>query len=57
MQKKYSDNFLPVKAAGREGDRKADGYLFPEKRVYQVYAPSSGVDERQVAKALYLGAE
>ncbi|EGR2534316.1 hypothetical protein DYB88_14115 [Vibrio cholerae] len=42
MQKKYSDNFLPVKAAGREGDRKADGYLFPEKRVYQVYAPSSG---------------
>ncbi|WP_281544994.1 ABC-three component system protein [Grimontia sp. SpTr1] len=42
MQKKYSDNFLPIKAAGREGDRKADGYLYPEKHVYQVYAPSSG---------------
>lgn len=42
MQKKYSASFLPIKAAGREGDRKADGYLNPEEHVYQVYAPSSG---------------
>ncbi|MDC9519861.1 hypothetical protein PSH55_01835 [Pseudoalteromonas sp. Angola-31] len=42
MQKTHSDNFTPIKAAGRDGDRKSDGYLIPEKRIYQVYAPSSG---------------
>tara|TARA_R110001583_G_scaffold94384_4_gene237886 strand:- start:376 stop:1284 length:909 start_codon:yes stop_codon:yes gene_type:complete len=42
MQKKNSDNFTAVKAAGRDGDRKSDGYLISEKRIYQVYAPSSG---------------
>jgi hypothetical protein len=42
MQKRNSDNFTAIKAAGRDGDRKSDGYLIPEKRIYQVYAPSSG---------------
>ena len=42
MEKKYGDNFQLIKAAGREGDGKADGYLIPEKCVYQSYAPSSG---------------
>lgn len=42
MESTHSDNFQLVKAAGRDGDGKADGYLVPEQCVFQVYAPSSG---------------
>ncbi|WP_372740987.1 hypothetical protein [Neptunomonas sp.] len=48
MEKKYSDNFQLVKAAGRDGDGKSDGYLIPEKCIYQVYAPSSGFQKSKL---------
>ncbi len=48
MEKKYSDNFQLVKAAGRDGDGKSDGYLIPEKCIYQVYAPSSGFQKNKL---------
>lgn len=48
MFAKHSDNFQSVKAAGRDGDGKADGYLFPEKCVFQSYAPSSGFNKAKL---------
>ncbi len=42
MEALHSDAFQPIKAAGREGDGKADGYLVDDKCVFQSYAPSSG---------------
>ncbi|MBM7073533.1 hypothetical protein JQC92_16080 [Shewanella sp. 202IG2-18] len=48
MKLKYSDNFQLIKAAGRDGDGKADGYLIPEKCVYQSYAPSSGFNKSKL---------
>lgn len=42
MEALHSDNFQLVKAAGQDGDGKADGYLVPERCVFQSYAPSSG---------------
>lgn len=42
MESLHSDSFQLVKAAGRDGDGKADGYLVPEQCVFQSYAPSSG---------------
>lgn len=48
MKLKFSDNFQLIKAAGRDGDGKADGYLIPEKCVYQSYAPSSGFNKNKL---------
>jgi len=44
----YSDDFQLVKAAGREGDGKSDGYLISEKCVFQSYAPSSGFNKSKL---------
>ncbi|MEZ8097167.1 ABC-three component system protein [Photobacterium swingsii] len=48
MEALYSDNFQLVKAAGSDGDGKADGYLIPEKCVFQSYAPSSGFQKTKL---------
>ncbi|MBB3061418.1 ABC-three component system protein [Microbulbifer rhizosphaerae] len=59
MELLHSDNFQLVKAAGRDGDGKADGYLAPEKCVFQSYAPSSGFRKKpllQKIKGDFLGA-
>jgi len=48
MEALYSDDFQLVKAAGREGDGKSDGYLIPEKCVFQSYAPSSGFNKSKL---------
>jgi ABC-3C protein len=45
MQAIHGDDFVPIKAAGSEGDWKADGYLTTEKTVFQSYAPSSGMNK------------
>ena len=42
MESLHSDDFQLVKAAGRDGDGKADGYLVSKQCVFQSYAPSSG---------------
>lgn len=59
MELLHQDNFQLVKAAGREGDGKADGYLVPEKCVFQSYAPSSGFRKTQLLEKItgdFLGA-
>lgn len=48
MEKKHGTNFQRVKAAGREGDAKADGFLTSNKCVFQSYAPSSGFKKKQL---------
>ena len=48
----HSDDFQYVKAAGRDGDGKADGYLAPEKCVFQSYAPSSGFKKSELLKKI-----
>jgi hypothetical protein len=42
MQATYGEDFVPVKAAGSDGDWKSDGYLASDKHVFQSYAPSTG---------------
>lgn len=42
MEANHGDNFQLIKAAGSDGDGKADGYLKVEKCVFQSYAPSTG---------------
>lgn len=37
----YLSDFVSVKAHGKIGDMKSDGYLKSEKTIYQCYAPSS----------------
>jgi hypothetical protein len=39
MEKRYPGDFQRIRAGGREGDHKADGYLKSARMVYQVYAP------------------
>lgn len=52
MKLKFSDDFQLIKAAGRDGDGKADGYLISEKCVYQSYAPSSGFNKSKLLKKI-----
>ncbi len=52
MKLKYSNDFQLIKAAGRDGDGKADGYLISEKCVYQSYAPSSGFNKSNLLKKI-----
>lgn len=59
MESLHSDNFQLVKAAGRDGDGKADGYLVSEQCVFQSYAPSSGFRKQALLNKIkgdFLGA-
>ncbi|MCG7990590.1 MAG: hypothetical protein JAY98_03525 [Candidatus Thiodiazotropha lotti] len=48
MQAIHGEDFVPVKAAGSEGDWKSDGYLSSEQHVFQSYAPSSGFEKNKL---------
>ncbi|WP_197467853.1 ABC-three component system protein [Marinomonas gallaica] len=52
MEKLHSHDFQSIKAAGSEGDGKADGYLCSEKTVFQSYAPSSGFVKSKLLKKI-----
>jgi len=59
MEALHSDDFQLVKAAGRDGDGKADGYLVSERCVFQSYAPSSGFRKQPLLSKIqgdFLGA-
>ncbi|WP_444922367.1 ABC-three component system protein [Microbulbifer sp. CnH-101-G] len=59
MESLHSDNFQLVKAAGRDGDGKADGYLVPDQCIFQSYAPSSGFRKQSLMSKIrgdFLGA-
>lgn len=36
----YKGDYIPTRPWGRDGDRKNDGYLRSERRLFQVYAPN-----------------
>jgi len=40
MEAVYGTNFIRVRPAGKDGDRKCDGYLQSTDTVFQVYAPT-----------------
>lgn len=40
MSKTYKGDFMACRPWGKEGDRKNDGFLKSEKRLFQVYAPN-----------------
>jgi len=42
----YKADFLPCRPWGRKGDRKNDGFLKSERRLFQVYAPSEMTESR-----------
>ncbi len=46
----YKADFMPCRPWGREGDRKNDGYLKSERRLFQVYAPNEMDGARAKAK-------
>jgi hypothetical protein len=48
MEKCHPDDFIRVRPWGNIGDRKNDGYLKSERRIFQVYAPN----EMEAAKAI-----
>ena len=48
MEKCHPDDFIRVRPWGNVGDRKNDGYLKSERRIFQVYAPN----EMEAAKAI-----
>lgn len=59
MEALHSDNFQMIKAAGRDGDGKADGYLVSGQCVFQSYAPSSGFQKQRLMRKIkedFLGA-
>lgn len=40
MSKAYKADFMPCRPWGNQGDRKNDGFLKSERRLFQVYAPN-----------------
>ena len=40
MSLAYKADFMPCRPWGSQGDRKNDGYLKSERRLFQVYAPN-----------------
>ncbi|MDH5327102.1 MAG: hypothetical protein OEZ68_21125 [Gammaproteobacteria bacterium] len=52
MEALYSDDFQLVKASGRAGDGKSDGFLVSEKCVFQSYAPSSGFNKSKLLRKI-----
>ena len=50
MEKCHPGNFLRVRPWGNVGDRKNDGYLRSERRLFQVYAPNEMDASKAIAK-------
>jgi hypothetical protein len=50
MEKRYPSDFQRVRPWGNVGDRKNDGYLRSERRLFQVYAPKTIILRRTLAK-------
>nr|VFJ44048.1 MAG: hypothetical protein BECKDK2373B_GA0170837_100719 [Candidatus Kentron sp. DK] len=46
----YKANFMACRPWGREGDRKNDGFLKSERRLFQVYAPNEMEAKKAIAK-------
>ncbi|MDR3043780.1 MAG: hypothetical protein LBU75_05890 [Desulfovibrio sp.] len=46
----YKADFMPCRPWGKQGDRKNDGYLKSERRLFQVYAPNEMSSSKAKAK-------
>lgn len=50
MLRAYKGDFMACRPWGRQGDRKNDGFLRSEKRLFQVYAPNEMDAKKAIAK-------
>lgn len=50
MARAYKADFMACRPWGREGDRKNDGFLKSEKRLFQVYAPNEMDAKKAITK-------
>jgi hypothetical protein len=50
MELRFPDEYIPVKAAGQDGDWKNDGLLTVQRRLLQVYAPEGFDKKKTLAK-------
>jgi len=50
METRHPGDFFRVRPWGKHGDRKNDGYLRPQRALYQVYAPNEMTAKEAVAK-------
>ena len=46
----YPTDFMPCRPWGNRGDRKNDGFLKSERRLFQVYAPNEMTEREAIAK-------
>lgn len=40
MERAYKDDYMPCRPWGKQGDKKNDGFLKSDRRLFQVYAPN-----------------
>jgi hypothetical protein len=50
MGRAYKSDYMPCRPWGNQGDRKNDGFLKSERRLFQVYAPNEMTEREAVAK-------
>ncbi len=46
----YKADFMPCRPWGNRGDRKNDGFLKSERRLFQVYAPNEMIESKAIKK-------
>ncbi len=50
MTRAYKADFMPCRPWGNRGDRKNDGFLKSERRLFQVYAPNEMTEAKAIEK-------
>ena len=50
MTRAYKADFMPCRPWGNRGDRKNDGFLKSERRLFQVYAPNEMTEAKAIKK-------
>ncbi|MCX7046660.1 MAG: hypothetical protein NTX50_14390 [Candidatus Sumerlaeota bacterium] len=50
MGRAYKSDYMPCRPWGNRGDRKNDGFLKSDRRLFQVYAPNEMTEKEAIAK-------
>ena len=50
MERAYRSDYMPCRPWGNRGDRKNDGFLKSERRLFQVYAPNEMTEKKAICK-------
>lgn len=50
MERAYKSDYMPCRPWGKRGDRKNDGFLKSERRLFQVYAPNEMTEKKAIDK-------